>query len=108
MMDLVASEGIGLFEFLDRIRSANGLLVLVLIAFVYFLCYCLWKLCWKTWQASARAKDQEIARLTKELEEYRSVVFDRLLEVDDMVVVTRRGWPDDEGGSGNSSQEQVH
>lgn len=108
MMDLVASEGIGLFEFLERIRSNNGLLVLVLIAFASFLCYFLWHLCWKTWQAAARAKDQEIERLTKELERYQSIVFDRLLEVDDMVVVTHRGWPEDEGGSGSSSQEQVH
>ena len=108
MMELVASEGIELFEFLDRIRSNNGLLVLILVAFVCFLCYVIWSWCLKSWQASVRAKDQEIARLTKELEEYRSVVFDRLLGVDDMVVVTRRGWPDDEGGSGNSSQEQVH
>ena len=108
MMDLLASEGIGLFELLDRIRSNNGLLVLVLIAFVCFLCYALSQWCWKIWQATARAKDQEIARLTKELEEYRSIVFDRLLGVDDMVVLTHRGWPEDEGGSGSSSQEQVH
>ncbi len=107
-MVLVPSEGIGLFEFLDRIRSNDGLLVLILIAFVCFLCYAFSHLCWKTWQAAARAKDQEIARLTKELERYQSIVLDRLLGVDDMVVLTSRGWPEDEGGSGSSSQEQVH
>jgi hypothetical protein len=108
MMDLVASEGVRLLDLLDRIRSNNGLPMLALIAFVCFLCYVFSHFSWKTWRATAQAKDEEIARLTKELERYQSIVFDRLLDMDDMVVVTHRGWPEDEGGSGSSSQEQVH
>jgi len=107
MMGIQLNEGIGLFDFLDRIRSSNGLLVLVLIAITWLLYYLFSHMLWKVWYAALTGKDQEIARLAKELERYQSVVFERLLGPDDLVILTHKGSPEDEGG-GNSSQDKVH
>lgn len=106
MVGFMLEEGIGLFEFLDRIRSNNGLLVLVLIAIAWFLCHLVSRLLWKVWQAATAAKDQEIMRLMRELEKYQSIVFKRLLGLDDVVALAKKEWPE-EGGSGNSPQEKV-
>jgi len=99
---------IGLFELLDQIRSNDGLLVLVLIVLSWFSCYLFFHLVWKVWHAAMKGKDEEIARLTKERDRYQSVVFERLLTEDDLVIVTHKGSPEDEGGGGNSSQDKVH
>ncbi len=107
MIGFMLEEGMGLFEFLDRIRSNNGMLVLVLIAIAWFLCHLVSRLLWKVWQSAAAAKDQEIRRLMRELEKYQSIVFKRLLGLDDVVALANKEWPE-EGGSGNSPQEKVH
>jgi|SRR5581483_2011342 len=108
MTGILLSEGIGPFEFLDRIRADDGLPALALMAVLWFFCHLLYHLVWKVWYAAMTGKDREIARLTKELERYQSLVFERLLGPDDLVILTHKGWPDDDGGGGNSSQDKVH
>lgn len=108
MIGFQGGEGIVLFDLLDRIRSNGGLLVLVLIAITWLLWHLFYRLLWKVWRAAMRAKDQEIERLIKELDKYQSIVFERLLGPDDLVVLTQKRWPESEGGGGNSSQDMVN
>lgn len=102
------NDGMRLFEFLNGDRSNNGLPMLILIALIAFLCCLLCRLAWKVWHAAMEAKDQQIARLTQERDRYQSVIFERLLGSDDLVILTQRGWPEDEGGGGSPSQNKVH
>jgi len=99
---------IGLFEFLDRIRSNDGLLVLVLIVLLCFFFYLASRLFWKVWHAAMDGKDQEIARLTKERDRYQSVVFEKLLPTEGLLILTEKERPESESGGENSSQEKVH
>jgi hypothetical protein len=108
MIGLQVNPGSGLFEFLDRIRSNDGLLVLILIALIWFCCYLLSKAVWKVWRTAMKAKDQEISRLTQERDRYQSIVFERLLGPEDFLILTQKEWPEDEGGGGNSSPDKVH
>lgn len=103
MLGLAAEGKMGLFEFLDRIRSNDGLLVLVLIALLCFFFYLASRLIWKVWHAAMDEKDQAIARLTKERDMYQSVVFEKLLPADGLLVLTEKVRTG--GGSGNSSPE---
>jgi hypothetical protein len=108
MSGLPLNEGTGLFEFLDRIRSNDGLLVLILIALIAFGCYLLSNLAWKVWRAALEAKEREIRRLAHERDKYQAIVFERLLPTE-IFVSHMRGWPEDEGGGGGkSSLEKVH
>ena len=108
MSGLPLNEGTGLFEFLDRIRSSDGLLVLILIALIAFGCYLLSNLAWKVWRAALEEKEREIKRLAHERDKYQSIVFERLLATEILVAHTR-GWPEDEGGGGeNTSLDKVH
>jgi hypothetical protein len=109
MFGFQVGQGRGLIEFLDRIRSDDGLLVLLLITLLLFICYLALQLLWKVCHTVMEGKDQEIVRLTKELDRYQSVVFERLLvSDDDLALFTDKGWPEDESGGGNSSQDKVH
>lgn len=58
MLGFTAEGKIGLFEFLDRIRSNDGLLVLVLIVLLCFFFYLASRLFWKVWHAAMDGKDQ--------------------------------------------------
>jgi hypothetical protein len=109
MFGILTTEGIGLFEFLDRIRSNDGLPALVLFTVLVFVCHTFSRLLWKVWRMALKGKDQEIARLTKERDRYQAVVFEHLIYLDDdLVILTNKEFPDDEGGGGNSSQDKVH
>lgn len=108
MIGFQLTDGTRLFEFLDGVRSNNGLPMLLLIALIAFMCCLLTRLTWKVWRAAMEAKDQQIARLTQERDRYQSVIFERLLGSDDLVIFTQRGWPEDEGGGGSPSQGKFH
>ena len=70
--------GIGFLEVLNQIQSQYGLIVLVLVLFLMFACFLLWKLIWKVWSAAMAAKDREIERVSKERDKYQALVFERL------------------------------
>jgi hypothetical protein len=108
MIGFLFDDGIRVFEFPHQFGSNDGSLMLFLIALNCFVCCLLSRLTWKIWREAMNAKDQEIARLAQERNKYQSVVFDRLLGSDDLVVLTHKGWPEDEGGGGSPSQEKVH
>lgn len=109
MNGLQIDAGAGLFELLDRIRSSNGLLVLILLGLVAFTCSLLSSLAWKVWRAAMDAKEREIRRLTRERDKYQAIVFDRLVVPQDVLLCAPPDWPEDEGGSGqNASLNRVH
>jgi hypothetical protein len=68
----------GFWELLNQIHSEHGLIVLLLMAFLGFVCFLFWKLIWNVWSAAQRAKDEEIARLAKERDKYQALFFERL------------------------------
>jgi hypothetical protein len=108
MLGITPNEKMGLFEFLDRIRSNDGLLVLVLIVLLCFFFYAASRLFGKLWHAAMDGKDQEIARLTKERDRYQSVVFEKLLPTDGLPMLTAKETADGESGGENPFQEKVH
>ena len=69
---------IGFLDLLNQIQSQYGLIVLVLVLFLAFACFLLWKLIWKVWSAAMTAKDREIERVSKERDKYQALVFERL------------------------------
>lgn len=68
----------GLFEFLNDVRSKNGVVVLTLLAVIWFLYRGLSTLIWRVWSAAMQSKDREIARLVLDRDQYRKLVLDRL------------------------------
>lgn len=68
----------GLFEFLNDVRSKNGVVVLTLLAVIWFLYRGLSTLTWRVWSATMQSKDHEIARLILDRDQYRKLVLDRL------------------------------
>jgi hypothetical protein len=76
-MDETAGKA-GLLQLLDQIQSQYGLLVLMLVAIIVFGCLLFWKLIWRVWSGALSAKENEIARLERERDLYKVIVFDRL------------------------------
>lgn len=68
----------GLFEFLDDVRSKNGVVVLTLLAVIWFLYRGFSTLIWRVWSAAMQSKDGEIARLILDRDQYRKLILDRL------------------------------
>ena len=68
----------GLFDFLDSVRSENGVVVLTLLAVIWFLYRGLSILIWRVWNATMQSKDREIARLILDRDRYQALVFERL------------------------------
>ena len=84
------SHTTGLFDFLNEVRSENGVAVLTLLTVILFLYRSLSKLTWKVWSAAMQSKDREIARLIQDRDQYRSLVFDRLRALESLSTLNLR------------------
>ena len=69
---------IGILEVLNQIQSKYGLIVLVLVLLLAFVCFLLWKMTWSVWCKAMEAKDQEIQRISRERDKYQALIFARL------------------------------
>jgi hypothetical protein len=67
-----------MLEMLTQILSKYGLIVLVLVLLLAFVCFLLWKLTWDVWSKAMEAKDQEIQRISLQRDKYQALVFARL------------------------------
>jgi len=63
---------------LSQIQTQYGLIVMILVAITAFSCFLFWRLVWKVWSETLRAKDAEIARLSKDRDSYQTWVFEQL------------------------------
>jgi hypothetical protein len=69
---------IGILEILSQLQFKYGLIVLVLVLLLAFVCFLFWKMTWNVWSKAMDGKDQEIQRMLLERNEYRALVFARL------------------------------
>jgi hypothetical protein len=69
---------IGILEILNQLQFKYGLIVLVLVLLLAFVCFLFWKMTWNVWSKAMEAKDHEIQRILLERDEYRALVFSRL------------------------------
>lgn len=69
---------VGFLELLKQIQSQYGLIVLVLVVLLGFVCFLLWKLIWQVWSAAMQSKEREIERVSKERDKYQALFFERL------------------------------
>jgi hypothetical protein len=72
------AHGNALFEFLNDVRSKDGVVVMTLLAVIWFLYRGLSTLTWRVWSATLLSKDREIARLILDRDRYQALVFERL------------------------------
>jgi hypothetical protein len=69
---------IGMLEILTQILSKYGLVVLVLVLLLAFVCFLMWKLTWNVWSKAMESKDQEIQRISLQRDKYQALVFAQL------------------------------
>src|SRR5262245_58870919 len=77
-MDEPSTNKPGLWQLISQIYTEHGLVVLTLVVLLGFMAFLVWNLIWKVWSNAMKAKDEEIARVSKERDKYQALVFDRL------------------------------
>jgi hypothetical protein len=73
-----AKDTKGFWELIEQIETDHGLLALILLLIIAVGCFIFWKLIWKVWSEAMKAKDDEIARISKERDKYQALFFERM------------------------------